>query len=236
MITVKNGEPLRVIGFDVEPQKILVKNDGYNVKFKFTYGENQNPILHGGPLSSRYELLELHYHFGQTKSSIKNAARGGSEHLIDGTSFEGEMHIVFKNVKYDVEEATQHPDGIAVLTRFLSTTIKLSQNTHLMIAKLSQIFGNVAEIDAKIELEGAKTFSLYEFFGNLNFDFFTYNGGLTTPDCEEAVTFIIANKILKIRPEDLLAFQKVHGFENYLAPNYRPVQPIGKRKVYYYDF
>lgn len=213
----------------MQPEKIIVKNDRYNVKFSFQYDKNEQPILIGGPLSSRYELKEIHFHFGQNKST-------GSEHLVDGTSFEGEQHIVFRNTKYDIDESTQHPDGLAVLTRFLSSTVKTSKYTKNMIAKLSSIFSDVSEADTTIELTSPKTYSLYEFFGSLDFDFFSYNGGLTTPDCQEAVTFIVANRILKIRPEDVLAFRKIHGFENYLAPNYRPVQPIYKRQVYYYDF
>lgn len=170
----------------------------------------------------------MHFHFGQNQTT-------GSEHLIDGKAFEGEEHVVFKNVNYDMNEALQQSDGIAVLSRVLSFT-KSSQFTQQMVAKVSPIFSKVVDVESEIVLENPKLYSLFDFYGSLNSDFYVYSGSLTTPDCNEVVTFIIASEMLKIRSEDLMAFRKVHGFEDLLAENFRPVQPINQREVYYYDY
>lgn len=50
----------------------------------------------------------------------------GSEHLVDGQAFSGELHIVHWNSsKYkSFQEAAGHPDGLAVLGVFLKVIIE----------------------------------------------------------------------------------------------------------------
>lgn len=221
---IKNGNILLVTDFDTYPAKIQAYNSQYNVHFEFTY--LNRPLLSGGPLQSTYSLQEMHFHFGTNKT--------GSEHLIDGKSDEGEMHLVFQNTLYnDSSEASENADGMAVLTRLLTRTKKTKQK---MKANLYQFFSNVKEVNSTYEILAPNTFSLRDFYGNLKFDYYTYDGSLTTPGCSESVKFIIAKEKLKIRSESLTSFRKVRGYEDFIAPNYRPTQQIGDRDIFLYEY
>ncbi|KAG8146261.1 hypothetical protein E2320_012629 [Naja naja] len=66
-------------------------------------------ITRGG-LRDTYRALQFHFHWGDLK-------RNGSEHYIDGIQYPMELHIVHMNIKYKtVNEAKQHPNGLAVLS------------------------------------------------------------------------------------------------------------------------
>lgn len=227
-MTIKR--PLEVIGFNRTSEAILVQNNGHNVRFVFVYENNDVPILTGGPLSGEYELTEMHFHFGLSETT-------GSEHSIDGVKYVGEEHVVFKNIKYETSaEALLNNDGFAVLTRFL--TLGLADcvqeiGAELMAAELTKNIEAVTEVSSEFLFED-DTFSLLDVFGDLDFDFYSYNGGLTSPGCQEAHTFIIADETLEMRLRDYVAFLRLQGVEKYIVPNLRPIQDIGTRKVFYY--
>ena len=55
----------------------------------------------------------MHAHWGDVEGA-------GSEHTLDGTPFDAELHIVHYNTKYDSPgEAFDKDDGLAVLGVFL---------------------------------------------------------------------------------------------------------------------
>jgi carbonic anhydrase len=64
-------------------------------------------------LRDRYQLDQVHAHWGETDAE-------GSEHLLDGQQFCGEMHFVHWNqTKYeDVNQALNHDDGLSVIGIF----------------------------------------------------------------------------------------------------------------------
>ena len=69
--------------------------------------------LTGGPLDSEYKVAQMHAHWGSKDGK-------GSEHTVDGISYDAELHIVHFNTKYgDLATAVDKPDGLAVLGMFL---------------------------------------------------------------------------------------------------------------------
>lgn len=82
----------------------------FTVEFSVTPTENgEMPTISGANLPGKFEAVGVHFHWG-------NRTVKGSEHVINGRRYDGEIHIVSKNVKYStVSEATQYPDGLAVL-------------------------------------------------------------------------------------------------------------------------
>ena len=47
----------------------------------------------------------------------------GSEHLIGGVGYAGEVQMVHMNVKYaNMDEAMKHADGLAIVTVFLNVS------------------------------------------------------------------------------------------------------------------
>ena len=75
-----------------------------------------SPIfLKNGPFaeSDVYCLEQFHAHWGA--SSLQ-----GSEHLVDGRAYAGELHMVFWNIRYNnFKEAMKNKGGLAVLGVFL---------------------------------------------------------------------------------------------------------------------
>lgn len=65
-------------------------NTGYCWK---AHVNGQGSILEGGPLKDKYQLEQYHCHWGDNDST-------GSEHLVDGQSYAGEVnwfnaHLIF---------------------------------------------------------------------------------------------------------------------------------------------
>jgi carbonic anhydrase len=68
--------------------------------------------MSGGPLDQPYQLLQLHFHWGNTDDR-------GSEHTMDNKRFPLEMHLVHlaADIEWGVGSATAPsnvPDGLAV--------------------------------------------------------------------------------------------------------------------------
>ncbi|CAG5114254.1 Oidioi.mRNA.OKI2018_I69.chr2.g8316.t1.cds [Oikopleura dioica] len=79
--------------------------NGHSVQVTFKPGST----LTGAHLSSEYELLQFHIHWG---SEIGQ----GAEHFINGESGDAEIHFVHWNKKYgSPEEAMKNGDGLAVV-------------------------------------------------------------------------------------------------------------------------
>ena len=66
-------------------------------------------ILRGGPLSEKYQILQLHFHWGKDDTK-------GSEHTYDNKAFPLEMHVVHvkSSLKDDLPKALSTSDGLAV--------------------------------------------------------------------------------------------------------------------------
>ena len=72
-------------------------------------------MLSGGPLSSNYKVLQLHFHWGSDDTK-------GSEHHYDGRAYPMELHVVHYNENYegDSDKYLGSVDGLAV-TGFMFT-------------------------------------------------------------------------------------------------------------------
>jgi len=69
--------------------------------------------------------------------------------------------------------------------------------------------------------------------------FYRYDGSLTTPNCYESVIWSVLQEPLQLSYDQLRAFQSLHDEKRNLMKNtYRPVQSLGKRKLFrsfYYE-
>lgn len=66
-------------------------------------------FLSGGPLPRRYNFEKFEYHIGL----INNG--NGSEHSLNGTRREFELHFIFRKEKLTYKEALLQPDGVAIV-------------------------------------------------------------------------------------------------------------------------
>ena len=114
----KKHLPLLKYGLNFSPgystlQRGMVTNDGHTIKF--TVDESNGAIVSGGPLANSYTLAQFHFHWGSKRGQ-------GSEHTINGNSFDAELHLVHYKSSYESFAAAfddAQPDSIAVLGIFL---------------------------------------------------------------------------------------------------------------------
>ncbi|XP_030376569.1 carbonic anhydrase 6-like [Scaptodrosophila lebanonensis] len=170
------------------------------------------PYVIGASLNTQYEAESIHFHWGSAETL-------GSEHEIDNKRFDIEMHIVHRNMRYpDMNEAKKHPDGLAVLA-------------------IMYMFGRPNAITRTVNPKFFRGSGprLNELFPKLKANnFFTYNGSLTSGNCEESVTWIVFAQELtmtKLLTSIFSSIQDSNG--GHLKPNYRQIQPLNNRTVFY---
>ena len=140
--------------------------------------------LTGGPLDNEYGVAQMHAHWG-SKDGV------GSEHTIDGRSYDAELHIVHYNTKYgDISAAVDKPDGLAVLGMFLK------------LGKEHKELGKICESLEDIQMKKDAT-ALQDSIDPANFlpknkTYYTYPGSLTTPPLLESVTWIVFKEPIEV--------------------------------------
>jgi carbonic anhydrase len=176
--------------------------------------------LRGGPLKSEYLLQQFHFHWGAGDT-------WGSEHQINGISSPSELHCVFRNSKYNInEEVLKRQDGLCVVGVFL----KLGEDNNQALDELCSAAVNLKSGE---ECVLQPNFSLASILPKDLSKYYTYPGSLTTPPCSECVTWIVMNEPVTITHAQLDKFRHTHnqcricGCTN----NFRPVCPVGSRRI-----
>ncbi|XP_044864233.1 carbonic anhydrase 3-like isoform X3 [Mauremys mutica] len=99
------------VGYDPVGARTIV-NNGRTCKVVFDDTFNRS-VLRNGPLPGIYRLRQLHFHWGSSNDH-------GSEHIVDGVKYAGELHLVHWYSKYsNYAEALRNYDGVAILGIFL---------------------------------------------------------------------------------------------------------------------
>ncbi|XP_035221110.1 carbonic anhydrase 13-like, partial [Stegodyphus dumicola] len=204
------------------------------VNFLYTYYSNYNTEasvsgLTGGPLEHSYQLVQFHCHWGKCHSS-------GSEHMVDGKGFAGELHLVHWNVDLynSVEEALASSKGVAVIGIFFQ------------IGRHNDELGKITDILHEITQKGEEC-SLPKKVDPSAFipeshDYWTYEGSLTTPPCYESVTWILFKRPIEVSEEQIEKFKVLHSSNlkayvngepvvGKVTENCRPVQPLNGRII-----
>ncbi|XP_065831520.1 carbonic anhydrase-like [Oscarella lobularis] len=184
--------------------------------------KNVSATIRGGVLENRpFQLDHFHVHFGSEETR-------GSEHTIDGVAYPAEVHFVHYNTKYrDLESALMEENGLSVIGVFLKLgSVSNPELDELKFETLSS--------------KGMKNSVGTLFLNNLlptRRDYYTYEGSLTTPPCDENVRWIVMRHPIPITPSQLWALRRVNtggSDDTSMADNYRPTQPLNGRKVDYY--
>lgn len=195
--------------------RLITLSNVSNSSIFFENNGNGHPIqlssdakytLSGGPLPDEYEFEEMHFHWEQELEG------GGSEHKIDGKSFDMEIHFVFfkKSLK-TFKTSVYNSLGLAVIAVLYSFDVEL-ENKEMDFVELA------AEFRGNFILDQAFDLSVWI---PLATDYFTYDGSLTTPPYSENVKWIVFRDPLVI------------GRLNFpFKSSRRGVQSIGDRTVY----
>ena len=202
----------------------FLQNNGHSVQASFLTGKSN--ISGGGLPSSRFQAVQLHFHWGSVNSR-------GSEHQIGGRNYPMEIHIVHYNAeKYpNASTAMKKADGLAVLGIFVEVQASDNPVLNVIVDKLEKI---------RFQTDNVTLDSLqpYLFLPHDITQFYTYNGSLTTPGCYESVQWFVFNHTFGISEVQLKKFRssifegKRQDTKNSpLSDDFRPVQPLNGRTV-----
>uniref|UniRef100_A0A0B7AKW3 Carbonic anhydrase n=2 Tax=Arion vulgaris TaxID=1028688 RepID=A0A0B7AKW3_9EUPU len=197
---------------------MILKNNGHSAAIALS-GTTPVTIEGGGLPPGSYRAYQLHFHWGDDDDL-------GSEHLISSTAYPMELHVVHYNTRYPSPAvAVSKPDGLAVLAFFYEVTDEDNINYSGIARSLESIYypGSKVNIQpGRIRTLLPTTFT----------QFYRYSGSLTTPSCQESVTWTLFKNTIKISQSQLEGFRGLlDSHKDQLVNNFRPVQPLRKRKV-----
>lgn len=183
------------------------KNDGHTLKWTIVE-DDPNPIVSGGPLRGNYSFIQFHLHWL-------------SEHAIDGMKYPMEIHMVHMKTGLTVEEALKRPDGLAVIG--ILAQVHSGEESEFALGEITPALPNL--IERREGYSPASIIDLRRLFSPDMQSFYTYHGSLTTPQCQEVVTWIVMDKPVIISDTQYKLFSKVDvgGIDNY-----RSLQPVNR--------
>jgi len=209
--TYNTNEYISIISSDYS----MINSAGLTINEKKTNFYIQN-ITNAGPLmikkngiTYQYDLIDIHFHIN-------------SEHTIKGIPYDIEMHLVHKkNVAYlSTTGVINDPDLVnSLLVIGIMYRGDVTQE-NLSFAKFD--FAKLGPI-SNLNVNG---------FASPSKSFYHYIGGLTTPNCDEIVNWIVMDAVESISPAQLLA-AKAFISKVYPAGNVRSVKLLNGRTIYY---
>lgn len=217
-----------------------VKNNGNNVIFNIS--DTQKRYLQNGRLEigAKYVPQAFHFHFGSKDDSA-------SGHTFEGKKYPMELHLVHYKDEYgSMKKAVDYHDGIVIIVFFFETG---ANNNNKVYEEVTKFVSEVKFKDDKAEFDG---FSLQDITNEnikitkdkgKHLHFFQYSGTLDEPPCYH-VEWMIFKDTVKLTSFQLGLFRQLRRVKNRnidmdkyddydkMAPNFRPIQKIGDRKVY----
>jgi len=166
------------------------------------------------PGNSQLKCAQYHCHFDV------------AEHSMDGKKNFGECHVVCMQAKYkDLGAAvdSKKTDALAVfgfmLAKGTASTPEHAVTKQMIDAKTNYVDGK------EFEMEIPATTKLAE-------GYYRYNGGLTTPTCNELVTWTVFKNVQYI---SVAQYYAIMGWKDgNLRGNDRKVQPMNGRSLTFY--
>jgi len=197
--------------------------------FQFTKADKVDGKTQYGPMvqynsqftnsANNYELLQVHYHWGVNSGE-------GSEHTIDGKEYPLEAHFVHGNTKYRNTDGgytdPDNKDGLLVIGVFyeISTTESWVSDE----AGKAETYAT----NGNVKIDSSDMINMYNTLkAALEGGHYSYKGSLTTPACNEVVTWIVAKTPLTVKKEDLDKFRQLNKpspFTGKVERNWRPTQ------------
>ncbi|CAF0787889.1 unnamed protein product [Didymodactylos carnosus] len=163
--------------------------------------------MSGAKLMDVFNLLHFHIHWGLNVYQ-------GSEHTIDGQKYPLEIHFVHNTT------SNSRLAALGVLYK-LEPTDNVQLNDFLDI--ISKILNETTMIEQQV-IDISKLLPPRNKTNSLRF--YRYNGSLTTPPCNEAVTWTLLEYPVPISARQLQVFQ-----HNSVRWNFRPIQKLHTRHV-----
>ncbi|CRL05832.1 CLUMA_CG018859, isoform A [Clunio marinus] len=217
---VRPRHPLTINDLTAIPASIDIMNDGHGAKIMFNFPHSRQATVTGGPLRGEYIIENAHWHWGENDFA-------GSEHLLDGRRFSAELHVVTYNSKYgSLTEAVNEKDGLAVLGVFYELS-----HDEFSDFPITPFLHNIIHPKSSCT-EDKDVFTILDVVKTTDFNFLSYKGSLTTPNCDETVTWMVSTTPLKISSHDLHELRKLRDDKgDLILRNYRPIQNRNFRTI-----
>ncbi|KAK2581126.1 hypothetical protein KPH14_007940 [Odynerus spinipes] len=216
---------LEMIGYhDFLPTPVIFENNGHSVTLNINrnISKNQFPYVFGAMFKKGqiYEMESLHFHWGAKNNR-------GSEHTFNNVRFPMEMHIIHRNTAYhNLSHALNYQDGLTVLGIFFQLQDQDNEN----LSPILNVLSDIKWVNKKKQMNILITLS--SLMPKEIDTFYTYKGSLTTPPCNEVVTWIIWSTPVAISFRQMNRFRMLSNGEDKLVDNYRKLQDIRMRKVF----
>lgn len=217
--------PFQFHNYDHKLKQVTVLNNGHTA---YLVADQSQASISGGCLNAKYKFVQLHFHWGATNQN-------GSEHTVNGKRYPMEIHFVHIKDKYSsINDALKDKEGLAVVGLFFQVSDEGNSALDPIVRKIEEIeFSN----NQKNLSEGLN-------FENLLPDdrtsFYCYrDGSLTTPDCNEVVTWTIFPDTVNIGQKQLDSFRTMYfgnsSASHKMVDNFRPLQSLNSRIVYHFN-
>ncbi|CAH8623773.1 unnamed protein product [Schistosoma rodhaini] len=198
-----------------------IQNNGHSAEVKFP--RNTWFISFDGMLDYKYEIIQMHFHWGNTDDR-------GSEHTIDGFRFPLEGHIVsFRRQMYSSpSEAVGRPGGLAVLgiMHQIVESIKYEQTAFKAYNNFSGVLNSQFVPPNNSTIDDINLALLLSLLNPSRY--FRYLGSLTTPPCTENVLWTVFIDPVLITREQINLFRNLPYGSNEkqtsMGDNFRPIQ------------
>ena len=148
------------------------------------------------------------------------------------------MHLVHMRRDFVLSKSNDwkhEPESLAVI----GVMIELSDTDNPDFEPIIGALKRIRSFNAHTRVSGVKLKSLLPHKKKMDFDFFRYDGGLTTPDCNEIVVWTVLHQTVKLSWDQLHEFQRLssthsnyRGPKQYIRNNFRPAQLINSRDVW----
>ncbi|KAK7925782.1 hypothetical protein WMY93_008092 [Mugilogobius chulae] len=210
--------PFNFIGHN-DQINISLDNTGHSAQFSLPHSVR----LSGGALPGIYRAENFHFHWGREGNP-------GSEHTIDGERLPMEMHIVHIKEPYgSLAEAEHDMAGIALLA-FL---FEESADDHPHLDTVIEALGRVQNNGSSSVLVNFRLTDIVPAAAELH-SYYRYVGSMTTPGCEQAVSWTVFQRTLPVSSRQLSAIATKCRFwtGKAMMDNFRPTQPLDGRVVY----
>lgn len=195
-----------------------ITNDGRNLQVTLTRNES---VVTGGPLTDRYQLAVIRFHWGNDNSS-------GSEHSIDGQSYPLEVQLIHwnKDLYKNIGEAMTGENGMCIIALLCQVSDEDNEGLTPIIKLLSR-----DENKGCFSLEVKSVIDPNEIIRDMN-SYWTYQGSLTTPPLSENVTWVISQNIMGLSKKQMIGFRNVQNSSGEpMADHCRPPCPLNDRLV-----
>ncbi|XP_073258842.1 carbonic anhydrase 7-like [Porites lutea] len=201
------------------PLNFTVSNNGHGMVVSLT---GSDYVVSGGGLVGSFKTIQFHLHWGPNEDK-------GSEHEMNGKSYPAEIQFVSCNTNYpNVTEALKNPNGLAVLGVF----IEVEGDDDNTAWSFLDFAANVTKYQSSVVVPASD----FAVFNNMlpasKSDYYRYNGSLTTPTCNEVVTWTVFKDAVKISKRQIDLLRKLENRDGKpLTKNYRPPMPLNGRTV-----